>query len=127
MLSQKEGDVAKTTVTASFYRERVDSGYQAMISAKAEAGIFDWSILRRMDEVFRSGKYEPVTMYKSHTYCIFWVGYQNMSCTVGVQTDLNNPLPIELDVEEEDEELLGTPKKIRLTSFPTGHFLDLYF
>ena len=50
-----------------------------------------------------------------------------MGCTVGVQTDLNNPLPIELDVEEEDEELLGTPKKIRLTSFPTGHFLDLYF
>ena len=56
LLAHDETDGPATTVVASFYRDHVDSGYQAMITAKAEAGVFDWSILRRMDEIFRNGK-----------------------------------------------------------------------
>ena len=38
-LSHDESDGPATTVIASFYRDSIDSGYQAMITTMAEQGV----------------------------------------------------------------------------------------
>ena len=55
------------------------------------------------------------------------LGQANVEYPVGVQTTLPTRTPATIETVFEDEELLGTPTSTRLTSFPTGHFLDLYY
>ena len=55
-VSLEEGSGPTTTIMASFYYENLDSGYQAFIANKAETGVFDWYILRRMNENVNSGR-----------------------------------------------------------------------
>ena len=124
-VSLEEGGGPTTTIVASFYYPKVDSGYQSFMAEKAQSGVFDWYILRRMNENVAEGVFDRALSLRIILIFVI-LGKTNTGYPVGVQTIVTSPAKIHTNVELADEELLKTPTSTRLTSYAKGHYLDLY-
>ena len=123
-------DPAKTTITASLYRTAVDSVYQSLIAQAASMKVLDCFILDCMSSLLSKGMYITILsllfFHSRNSLYLLVIGEVNAGYHYGVQSEMDRPLETD-KLDEDVAGLLGTPVRARLTSYPTHHFLDIYF
>ena len=118
------------TVVVSLYRAPLDSGYQQMVRSMIERGLLDRGFLVCLHSLCQGNCCICVVIVSCpfHTsefrYFLF-LGTRNLEYSYGLQVVASD---YEIDDSAKEEwdgftGVLGTPRQMRLTSFPTRHFL----
>ena len=124
VIARNEQDTTDIPITVSLYRPKVDPSYQWMAWTYAESGYFDGLFLEIMLDVANNGRL--ILMRTIRFVYPFILGQRNIEYVTGTQNWLETLGEASCDTQEAAG-MLGKPKKARLTSYVTHHFLDLYF
>ena len=117
--AEADGVKTITPLTISVYREKIDSGYQDLVQRMAEDGLFDLFFLYQMENVLKSG---TLVFSINHLFIPIPLGHANFNYSFGVQNETTRFTSPPDGIGD----ILGSVQRSRLTSFTTGHFLDLY-